>query len=87
MWWFIYGVILGAAGMRMVMWARTESVNVAWFAWPIAVIGLIFGTLAVQNFFASYAEMEPKAAKMGLLFMGIPAIILGCIALWLFIGV
>ena len=85
MWWFLYGLILGAAGMRIFMWVRIENVKVAWYAWLISVIALIFGTLAVQHFFASYAEMEPKAAKMGLLFMGIPAIVLGCIASWLFI--
>ena len=85
MWWFIYGLCLGAGGMRLLMWAGDDNVAVAWYVWPITIIALISGTLAVQNFFASYKEMEPKAAWMGLLFMGIPAVILAGFASWLFI--
>ena len=85
MWWFIYGLCLGAGGMRLLMWAGNDNVTVAWYVWPIAIIALVFGTLAVQNFFASFKEMEPKAAWMGLIFMGIPAVIFAGIASWLFI--
>ena len=85
MWWFIYGLVLGAGGMRLLIWAAEDNRAISWTVWPITIFALIFGTLAVQHFFASYKEMEPKAAWMGLLFMGIPAVIFAGIAIWLFI--
>ena len=83
--WFLYGLFIGAGGMRLVMWVQKEQVDVAWYAWALGVIALALGALAGQNFFASFKELEPRAAWMGLVFIGIPALILAGIAALLFI--
>ena len=83
--WFLYGLFIGAGGMRLVMWVQQEHVSVSWYAWPLGGIALALGALAGQNFFASFKELEPRAAWMGLLFIGVPAIILGGVALRLFL--
>lgn len=85
MWWFIYGLVLGAGGMALINWVVTENVEVGWYAWPLMLLALALGTLAVQNYFASKAELEPKAARMGLLVMGLPALLLSGVVTWLFI--
>ncbi len=76
MWWFLYGLILGAGAMRLAMWVQEGNASVGWYVWFMAAISLLLGTLAVQHFFASYKELEPKAAWMGVLFMGLPALVL-----------
>ncbi len=85
MWWFIYGVVLGAGGMVLRNWIVSENVTVVWYTWPIFLTALALGTLAVHNYFASIEELEPKAAWMGLIIIGIPALLLfGVAALLIF---
>jgi hypothetical protein len=86
MWWFLYGLVTGAGGMRLIMWVIQENVTVGWYVWLIAALALLLGTLTGQHFFASYKEMEPKAAWMGVLVMGVPTLILAGIASWLFLA-
>ena len=86
MWWFIYGLVLGAGLMRLIVWVQGESISVGWYVWLITALALLLGTLTGQHFFASHKEMEPKAAWMGVLVMGVPAIILAGIASWLFLA-
>ena len=83
--WFLYGLFIGAGGMRLVMWVQQEQIDVAWYAWALGVIALALGALAGQNFFASFKELEPRAAWMGLVFIGIPALILAGVTTLLFI--
>lgn len=85
MWWFLYGLVIGAGGMRLVIWVLDENIMVGWYVWLLAVLALLLGTLAVQHFFASLRELEPKAARMGLLVMGIPTLILAGVTSWLFL--
>jgi hypothetical protein len=76
MWRFLYGLVLGVGGMALRNWMVAENITVGWYVWPLMLIALALGTLAVHNYFASLAELEPKAARMGLLFMGLPALLL-----------
>jgi len=85
MWWFLYGLIVGAGGMRLVAWVLEENIMVGWYVWLLGALALLLGALAVQHFFASRRELEPKAAWMGLLVMGIPALILAGVTSWLFL--
>lgn len=74
--WFIFGLFVGAGVMYLVLWLHRRQTKVTWYEWLMGAIGLILVVLIVQNFSGSYAEMEPKAAWMGVLVMGIPAVIL-----------
>lgn len=85
MWWFLYGLLIGAGGMRLLMWVRQGDHGVAWYAWPMGVLALALFTLAGQNFFASYREMEPRAAWMGLVFIGAPGAVIAAAVIVLFL--
>ena len=63
----------------------TGNVTVGWYVWPLMLLALALGTLAVHNYFASKAELEPKAARMGLLFIGLPALLLSGLVTWFFL--
>ena len=80
MWWFIFGLVLGAAILAFVLWVRSRKIKVAWYEWLMGALALILVLVILQNFVASYAEFESTAAWMGLLFMGIPALILAVLA-------
>jgi len=86
MWWFLYGLIVGAGIMRLVVWVQNANIAVSWYAWLLAGLALLLVTVTAQHFFASYKEMEPKAAWMGLLVMGVPALILAGLTSWLFLS-
>jgi hypothetical protein len=81
MWWFILGIVLGAVILAVVLTVRARKITVRWYEWLMAAVALILALLILQNFLASYAEHEPRAAWMGVLFMGIPCAILGILAM------
>ncbi len=77
--WFVFGVIVGAGGYGLAVWLRRTVVRITWYEWTLGVIALVLALLALQNLFASRAEMEDKAGWMGLLFLGLPAVVLAAI--------
>ena len=74
--WFLYGLVLGACIMRVGIWADQGKLVVSWYTWVIGLAAILLGTLAAQHFFASRKELEFKAAWMGLLLLGLPALFL-----------
>ncbi|MBW2027454.1 MAG: hypothetical protein JRH06_01915 [Deltaproteobacteria bacterium] len=85
MWWFLYGLLIGAGGMRLLMWDRQGGTEVAWYAWPLGACALALFALAGQNFVASYKEMETRAAWMGLIFIGVPGALIAAAVAILFL--
>jgi hypothetical protein len=83
MWWLILGVIIGVGGWWLVSWSRQKSMRVTWYEWVLAVLAVIFALLAIQNYFASIAELEPQAAWILLALFGVPALILAAIPVFL----
>lgn len=81
MWWFIFGMIIGAGILTVVLTVRARKIRVRWYEWLMGAVALILALLILQNFLASYTEHEPRAAWMGLLFMGIPCAVLGILAM------
>jgi hypothetical protein len=81
--WFLYGLFVGAGGMRIVLWDMAGQLNVAWYTWLLLVISVALTALTGQHFFASFKELEPRAAWLGLLFMGIPTVAVGSLVAWL----
>ncbi len=79
MYWFIYGLIIGAGSMRLGTLILEGSITIPWYAWVTGIITFLLLTLVLQTFFASYEEREPKAARMALIFLGVPTLVLGVI--------
>jgi hypothetical protein len=80
MYWFFYGLIVGAGAMRLLIWDLEGQIEIPWYAWLIGIMTVSLATLTLQTFFASFQEREPKAAWMSLLVMGVPTLILAVIA-------
>ena len=78
--WFLIALILGAGLLALVLWLRSRKIVVKWYEWLIGAIGLGLLLFTIQNFVASFVEMEPIAPWMFLLVFGLPAIILLAIA-------
>lgn len=87
MWWFFFGLITGGLAMRLIDWVQAGKLSVGWYAWPLFAITIALLALTAQHFFASFKELEPRAAWMGLLFMGLPAFVLAGIVFYMFLPV
>jgi hypothetical protein len=80
MWWFVFGLVLGVGILALVLWVRARKIRTTWYEWIMGIAALVLILLVVQNFAGSLAEEETRAAWMGVLFLGIPAVILGVLA-------
>lgn len=78
--WFIIGLALGALLLGFVMYLRNKNIKLVWYEWLIGIAGFLLLLFTVQNFFGSFEEIEPTAAWMFLLVLGLPAVILLAIA-------
>ena len=81
MFWFFYGLLVGAGAMRLLIWVKDGSIVIPWYGWAIGIITFLLASLTLQTFFASFQERESRAAWMSLLFMGVPTLILAGIAI------
>ena len=79
MFWFFYGLLVGAGVMRLFLSIKNGSIVIPWYGWIIGIITFLLATLTLQTFIASFQEREPKAAWMSLLFIGVPTFILATI--------
>lgn len=80
MWWFLFGLVLGGCILALLQWKGAKKIRMTWYEWAMGIASLILILLVVQNFVGSVSEEEPRAAWMGVLFLGIPAVILGVLA-------
>ena len=72
MWWFLYGFIMGAGVMRVVIWVKAQGAVVNWYVWLMGAFALFLITLTIQHFFASFFMV-----------LGVPSFFLAGMALWL----
>ncbi len=87
MYWFFYGLMVGAGAMRLLTWDLEGRLAIPWYAWMVGIITVLLATLTLQTFFATFQEREPKAAWMSLLVLGVPTLILGAVAAVAVLGV
>ena len=78
--WFLFGLVLGAGILALVLWIRARNIRMTWYEWIMGLAALLLILLILQNFVGSIVEEETRAAWMGVLFLGIPAVILGVLA-------
>lgn len=78
--WFIIGIVLGALLLGLVVYLRNKKVVLTWYEWVIGLVGLGLLLFTLQNFFGSFSELEPTAAWLFLLIVGLPSIVLLALA-------
>lgn len=80
MWWFLFGIVVGAALLGLVLQIKSKKVRVAWYEWLMGAAAVVIFLLLIQHFVGSRTEYEPTAAWMGVLFLGVPGLILAVLA-------
>ena len=85
LYWWLYGVVIGAGGYALIEWAGNLSQPPAWYAWVLLVAGIGGLTFTWHHFVESYAELEPKAGWVGMGFFGLPSIIITGLSVWSFV--
>jgi len=80
---FIFGMIAGAALMGLVVWLAQKEIGLRWYEWLIGVLGFMMAVWAVNDFFALIAEHNEAAGRTLLWILGIPAVILLALAVFL----
>ena len=84
--WLIIGLVTGAGLVALILWLRRRAIAVAWYEWLIGAMGLLLLLFTIQNFVASFAEYEQRAAWTFLWMFGLPAMVLlaiACLLPWL----
>ena len=79
MFWFFYGLFVGAGVMRLLIWDLEGPTEITWIAWLLGILTILLATFTIQTFIASFQEREPRAAWMSLLLMGVPTLIMAAI--------
>ena len=81
MWiWIIFGAVIAAVVIAMVLWLRSKNISLTWYEWLIGIVGFLLLVFTVQNTWGSFAELESSAALWMWIVTGLPAIILMVIA-------
>ncbi|WP_332445360.1 dehalogenase [Dehalococcoides mccartyi] len=74
--WFTIGILVGALILGLIWLMKRHNFSLTWYEWLIGAVGLLMLLFTIQNYFGSLAEVEPKAANMFLLVIGLPGLIL-----------
>lgn len=81
--WVFIGLVITAAFIVTALWLHTRKIDLHWYEWLLACLGLVILMFALQNFFASSAEMEPVAPGRFLTVFGTPAFVILAVAFFL----
>lgn len=80
---FIFGMVIGAALMWLVFWLMQKEISIRWYEWILGALGLMLAVWAIHDFFASMAEYNEAAGRTLLWILGVPALILLALAVFL----
>lgn len=80
---FILGLVVGAALMWLAQWLQRREIAVRWYEWLLAALGFILLVWGVNDFFGSLAERNETAARVFLWLLGLPAVMLLGLAVFL----
>ena len=73
--WFLLGALIVLFIMVLKNWISRNQVKLAWSSWLGIIIDAILVFFTIAWCVTSIIESENRAALMGLLFMGLPALI------------
>lgn len=74
--WFLLGALVVLFIMVLKNWIARNQVKLAWSSWLGIIIAAILVFFTIAWCVTSIIESENRAAIMGLLFMGLPALII-----------
>ncbi len=74
--WLILGLLVGAAAFWL---ATRPNFKLTWYEWVLAALAVILVLFSLQNYLASQAELEPRAAGLMLMLFTLPGMILAAV--------
>ncbi len=80
---FIFGMVVGAELVWLVFRLALKKIAVRWYEWLIGALGFMMAVWAVHDFFASMAEYNETAGRMLLWILGLPALVLLALGVFL----
>ena len=80
---FIIGLVVGAALMGLAFWLQQKGIAVRWYEWLLGALGFMTAVWTVNDFFGSMAEYNETAGRTLLWILGIPALVLLALAIFL----
>ncbi len=81
--WFLYvliGFLMGGGAVYLWYVLKEKAIKLVWYELVLTVLAFITFLFMGQTFIASFAEGEPRAAWMTVVFMGLPIIIMTVVA-------
>ena len=78
-WYVLLGFILGGATLYLWGFFKEKAIKLVWYEWILVVLSFAVFLFLGQTFIASFAEGEPRAAWMSVVFMGLPIVIMAVI--------
>lgn len=70
------GFIVAVVVLLLVSWLKNKNIKLVWYEWVIGIVGLLLILAAIQHYAGALREGFAKAALLGSLSFGIPAIVL-----------
>ena len=78
-WYVLVGFIMGGGAVMIWNTLKNASLKLIWYEWILTILCFITFMFMSQTFIASFAEFEPKAAWLTLVFMGIPILVMAVV--------
>lgn len=79
-WYVLMGFFMGGGAVFLWHVLTVNAIRLAWYEWGLIVLSFVTFLFLGQTFIASFAEGEPRAAWMTVVFMGIPIVLMVVIA-------
>ncbi|MFP3854603.1 MAG: dehalogenase [Anaerolineales bacterium] len=73
--WLVIGMALGGGIAAVLYELAKREIEIRWYEGLLGFLALVALVLGIQTFIGSYAEYEPQAAWMSLLFTLLPAVV------------
>ena len=74
--WFLLGALVVLFGLSLNRWVTKNQLALSWLSWLGVIVGSVLFFFALAWCFTSIVEGERQAAVMGLVFFGIPSLVI-----------
>lgn len=78
-WYVLVGFIMGGGAVMIWHFLNKLSIKFVWFEWILVILSMVTFLFMSQTFIASFAEHEPRAAWLSIVFMGIPILLMAVV--------
>jgi len=78
-WFVLIGFVMGGGFVYLRGKLKEMDLKFVWYEWGLTIVGFLLFMFMGQTFVASFAEFQPRAAWMSLVFIGLPVVLIGAV--------